>query len=102
MSTDDCIFCKMVSGQIPVTKIYEDETVLAFLDIGPLSEGHTLVIPRQHVERLHNCPADVLGHVGSCIGKIAKAVNEAVKLYNYRRVHQQLGYRYPMEVRVAA
>jgi histidine triad (HIT) family protein len=64
----------MVAGQIPVTKIYEDEVILAFLDIGPLSDGHTLVIPRQHFEKVHDCPAELLGKVGSCLGKIAKAV----------------------------
>jgi histidine triad (HIT) family protein len=47
MSVDDCLFCKMVAGRIPVTKIYEDEVVLAFLDIGSISDGHTLVIPKQ-------------------------------------------------------
>ena len=39
MSVDDCLFCKMVAGQIPVAKIYEDEDVLSFLDIGPISDG---------------------------------------------------------------
>jgi len=74
MSVDDCVFCKMVAGQIPVTKIYEDEVVLAFLDIGPVSDGHTLVIPRQHFEKLHDCPGELLGQVGSRLGKVAKAV----------------------------
>ena len=74
MSADDCIFCKMVAGQIPVTKIYEDEVVFAFLDIGPVSDGHTLVIPRQHFEKLHDCPAELLGQVSSRLGKISKAV----------------------------
>jgi len=74
MSVNDCVFCKMVAGQIPVTKIYEDEVVLSFLDIGPISDGHTLVIPKQHFERLHNCPSELLGQVGSRLGKIAKAV----------------------------
>ena len=74
MSENDCVFCKMVAGQIPVIKIYEDEVVLAFLDIGPISDGHTLVIPRQHFEKLHECPAELLGQVGSCLGRIAKAV----------------------------
>jgi len=74
VSADDCIFCKMVAGQIPVTKIYEDEVVLAFLDIGPVSDGHTLVIPTRHVEKLHDCPPELLGQVGSRLGKIAKAV----------------------------
>jgi len=64
----------MVGGQIPVIKIYEDEVVLAFLDIGPVSDGHTLVIPKQHFEKLHDCPAELLGRVGSRLGKIAKAV----------------------------
>jgi len=74
MSADDCVFCKMVAGQIPVTKIYEDEVVLAFLDIGPISDGHTLVIPRRHFEKLHDCPPEFLGQLGSRLGKIAKAV----------------------------
>jgi len=64
----------MVAGQIPVTKIYEDEVVLAFLDIGPISDGHTLVIPRRHFEKLHDCPPEFLGQLGSRLGKIAKAV----------------------------
>jgi len=64
----------MVSGQIPVTKIYEDEVVLAFLDIGPISDGHTLVIPRQHFEKLHDCSSEFLGQVSSRLGKIAKAI----------------------------
>ena len=73
MSKDDCIFCKMAAGQVPVTKVYEDEVVLAFLDIGPVSDGHTLVIPLQHFEKLHDCPPDLLGQVSSRLGKIAKA-----------------------------
>jgi len=83
MSADDCIFCKMVAGQIPVTKIYEDELVLAFLDIGPISDGHTLVIPKQHFERLHDCPPQLLGQVGSCLGKITGAVASAMSSDGY-------------------
>jgi histidine triad (HIT) family protein len=78
MSADDCLFCKMVAGQIPVTKIYEDEVVLSFLDIGPISDGHTLVIPKQHFERLHECPAELLGQIFSRIGRIAGAVVTAM------------------------
>jgi histidine triad (HIT) family protein len=83
MEADDCIFCKMVAGQIPVTKIYEDKVVLAFLDIGPLSDGHTLVIPKQHFEKLHECPAEVLGPVASRLGKIAEAVAGAMDSEGY-------------------
>ncbi len=82
-SADDCLFCKMVAGQIPVTKIYEDEIVLSFLDIGPISDGHTLVIPKQHFEKLHDCPAEVLGRIFSCLGKIAGAVTAAVDSDGY-------------------
>jgi histidine triad (HIT) family protein len=64
----------MVAGEIPVTKIYEDQVVLAFLDIGPVSDGHTLVIPKQHFERLHDCPAELLGRLCLCLGRVAKAV----------------------------
>lgn len=83
MGADNCIFCKMVAGQVPVTKIYEDELVLSFLDIGPISDGHTLVIPKQHYDRLHDCPGEVLGRVGSCLGKIAGAVSDAVNSDGY-------------------
>ncbi len=83
MGADDCIFCKMVAGQIPVTKIYEDDIVLSFLDIGPISDGHTLVIPKQHFEKLHKCPAEILGQVASRLGNIAKAVVSAMNSDGY-------------------
>ena len=83
MSVDDCVFCKMVTGQIPVTKIYEDEIVLGFLDIGPVSDGHTLVIPKQHFETLHVCPSELLCQVGSRIGRIAKAVATGMNSEGY-------------------
>lgn len=83
MSADDCLFCKMVAGQIPVAKIYEDEVVLAFLDIGPISDGHTLVIPKKHFEKLHDCPPELLGRIASRLGKIAGAVTAAMNSDGY-------------------
>ena len=83
MSADDCIFCKIVAGQIPSEKIYEDEVVYSFLDIGPITTGHTLVIPKQHFEFLHECPAEVLADVGKRLGKIAKAVSTAMASDGY-------------------
>jgi histidine triad (HIT) family protein len=83
MGADDCIFCKMVAGQVPVTRIYEDDVILVFLDIGPLSDGHTLVIPKQHFERLHDCPAELLGQVASRLGKVARAVEAGVNADGY-------------------
>ena len=48
----DCIFCKIISGGIPCDKVFEDENFLAFLDIQPVGEGHTLVIPKKHFEKV--------------------------------------------------
>lgn len=83
MSTADCIFCKMVAGEIPVTKIYEDDTVLAFLDIGPLSDGHSLIIPKQHFEKLDECPDTILSEVTKQLGRIAKAIAKATNSEGY-------------------
>ena len=83
MKGSDCIFCKMVAGEIPVARIYEDEVVLAFLDIGPLSDGHTLLISKEHFEKLHDCPSELLGKVCSRLGRIAKAVAGAMNADGY-------------------
>ena len=74
MSVQDCSFCKIVSGQIPSAKVYEDEVVVAFLDIGPISDGHTLVMSRQHFEKVRSCPPGLLGQPLDSFGKIAGAV----------------------------
>ena len=83
MVREDCIFCRMAVNQVPVIKLYEDDVVLAFLDIGPLSDGHTLVIPKQHFEKLDQCPAELLGQICSRLGKIAKAVSSAMSSEGY-------------------
>ena len=80
---NDCVFCNIVSGRIPVIRIFEDEIVLAFLDIGPISDGHTLVVPKQHVQKLHECPVELLGQLGSRLGQIAKAVAAGMRAEGY-------------------
>jgi histidine triad (HIT) family protein len=80
---DGCVFCKMVAGEIVVAKVYEDEAVLAFLDVGPISDGHTLVIPKQHCMRIHECDPEVLAEVASRLGRIAEAVVEAIDADGY-------------------
>ena len=80
---DDCIFCKMVAGEIPLAKVYEDEAVLAFLDIGPISDGHTLVIPKQHCTRVHECDPEIVGQVATRLGKVARAVMTAMGCDGY-------------------
>ncbi len=83
MQNSECIFCKIVAGKIPSTKIYEDDKVLAFMDIGPISDGHTLIVPRHHYEKVHECPPEVLADIGSRLGKIASAVSSALKSDGY-------------------
>lgn len=83
MSSEDCIFCKVVAGRIPSIKVYEDDMILAFLDIGPVSDGHTLVIPKQHFEKLHDCPQELLAQISYGIGKIAKAVAAGTNSQGY-------------------
>ncbi|EMA34156.1 HIT family protein [Haloarcula japonica] len=76
--SEDCIFCQIVAGDIPGRTVYEDDTVLAFLDANPLSPGHTLVIPKAHHERLNDTPADVAGAVMSTLYELVPAVESAV------------------------
>ncbi|MBI1961729.1 MAG: HIT family protein, partial [Parcubacteria group bacterium] len=70
----DCVFCKIVSGDIPSHKVYEDESVLAFLDINPVNPGHTLVIPKAHHKDLLDIPLELGAKVMNAIQKIAPAV----------------------------
>lgn len=83
MGSEDCIFCKIAAGKVPAIKVYEDQVVLAFLDISPVSDGHTLVISKEHFEELHQCPAELLGQIGARLGKIAKAVVAGVGSQGY-------------------
>jgi len=73
----DCIFCKIVAGEIPSARVYEDESVVAFLDINPVNPGHTLVVPRVHVERLTEAEEGLLAAVAVAVGKCARAVMAA-------------------------
>lgn len=70
----DCIFCKIIKGDIPCSKVYEDEDFLAFLDIGPVNKGHTLIIPKEHHETLLDTPDYIMERIGPIIRKVAAAV----------------------------
>jgi len=74
----DCVFCKIAAGDIPCTKVYEDEVCLAFLDIGPISSGHTLLIPKKHYETISEMPAAEAAHLAAQLPVLARAVQEAV------------------------
>ena len=71
---DDCIFCKIVRGEIPSYKVFENEDIFAFLDIHPASEYHTLVIPKNHYRDIFDAPKDELI-------KIMAGIKEVVDLY---------------------
>ena len=74
----DCLFCNIASGAIPVTRLYEDEQVLAFPDINPQAPVHILIIPRQHFASLaHTAPEDagLLGHLLAAAAEIARQQN---------------------------
>ena len=74
----DCIFCKIVSGEIPSVKVYEDDTVFAFMDINPLNDGHLLVIPKAHAGTIHEITEADFVAVMSATHKLAAAVRKAL------------------------
>ena len=74
----DCIFCKIIAGDIPSYKVYENDKVLAFLDITPVNPGHTLVVSKEHYENLNDLPEELVSKIIQAIKKIAPAVVKAV------------------------
>jgi len=76
---EDCIFCKIVKGELPGFKVYEDERVLAFEDINPVTEGHTLVIPKAHAENLWEITDEDLAAVQLASKKVIHAIRSALK-----------------------
>jgi len=75
----ECVFCKIVAGEIPCTKVFEDGLCIAFLDIGPISPGHTLLVPKAHYETIHQMPAAEAAHLARHIPSLAAAVQKAVR-----------------------
>lgn len=75
----DCIFCKIVAGEIPCYKIYEDNDFLAFLDIQPISKGHTLIVPKKHYNTFLETPVEILTQMTPIIHKIGKALIKATQ-----------------------
>jgi histidine triad (HIT) family protein len=75
---NDCLFCKIVAGEIPAEKVYEDEYTLAFLDINPVNPGHTLVVPKTHATNIFDISAEAWGHVCETARRIAGSIEKAV------------------------
>lgn len=74
---DNCIFCKIIRGEIPSAKVYEDENFLAFLSINPINPGHTLVIPKKHVEYLFDMEDEDLGNIMKICKRVARALEKS-------------------------
>ena len=77
--TNMCIFCMIANGEIPSYKVYEDESVLAFLDVNPTAYGHTLVIPKEHCDSFLDCPAEVRNHVFEVAQMLANKLEKNLK-----------------------
>lgn len=70
---ESCVFCKIIAGEIPCVRVYEDKDVLAFMDIGPVVKGHTLVIPKAHYDPVTAVPVALLQRVIAIVQQVAQA-----------------------------
>ncbi len=75
---DDCIFCKIIRGEIPGFKVYEDDDILAFLDVNPVAVGHALVIPKHHSRDILETPPEWVAKTFAGAGRVAQAVQKTV------------------------
>ncbi len=75
----DCIFCKIVAGEIPSYKVYEDSDVLGFLDVSPISKGHSLIIPKKHYPSLLETPDELIGRLIIAAKKLGQALSDCLK-----------------------
>ena len=76
---DNCIFCKIVRGEIPSFKVFEDDQVFAFMDINPIQPGHSLVIPKFHTENIFEAPGEWTAVTINGIQRLARAVNKTLE-----------------------
>ncbi|MFL5884994.1 MAG: HIT family protein [Thermoleophilaceae bacterium] len=79
MAEDDCLFCKIVAGEIPAQRVDEDEHTIAFMDINPWTRGHALVIPREHARNLYDIPDDSLSHTVVAAKRLALRMKERLR-----------------------
>src|SRR3954466_7699560 len=76
MAEDDCLFCKIVVGEIPAQRVDEDDHTIAFMDINPWTRGHALVIPREHARNLYDIPEDALSRTVVAAKRLALRMKE--------------------------
>jgi len=87
MSNHNCIFCKIASGEFNSYKVYEDDHTLAFLDINPKAEYHTLVIPKAHHANVLDIPMDIFAHVTETVKKVVDLYREKLGMENVQLIH---------------
>ncbi|MBN1529853.1 MAG: HIT family protein [Thermoleophilaceae bacterium] len=73
---DDCIFCRIVAGELPAERVQEDEHTIAFMDLNPWTRGHALVIPRRHSKNLYEVPEEDLRHTASAAKHLAERMRD--------------------------
>ncbi|MEK7614459.1 MAG: HIT family protein [Patescibacteria group bacterium] len=94
----DCIFCKIIRGEIPAIIVYEDDFSLAFLDINPINIGHALLLPKEHYENIFDMPEELLAKLSTTSKKLATAIKNGLNadgvnvISNNGRVSGQLVY----------
>lgn len=74
---NDCVFCKIISGDLPGTIVDEDQHCLVIMDIQPINQGHVLVIPKQHLEYLDDLPPDLASHLFRVTRKVARGLRKS-------------------------
>jgi len=85
----DCIFCKIINGNIPCMKVFEDELVLAYLDINPDSDGHTLIIPKKHYKDINDIEDDVLLHIQKTARKVMNILEEKLNCDGFSLIQKK-------------
>lgn len=78
MKKDDCIFCKIAAGEIPSRKIYEDNDLIAIMDLSPTSKGHSLIIPKEHYTNIYDIDEEIAGKVMKTAKKLATKMTVAL------------------------
>ncbi|MDX8361250.1 MULTISPECIES: HIT family protein [Bacillaceae] len=100
----DCIFCKIINGEIPSAKVFENEHVIAILDISQVTKGHTLVIPKVHKENIFDLTPDIARNIFEVVPKIANSIKEQFQplglnlLNNNGEIAGQTVFHYHMHI----
>ncbi|MCW4016946.1 MAG: HIT family protein [Candidatus Bathyarchaeota archaeon] len=76
--SDVCPFCKIASGKAPASIVYQDDNVMAFMDLNPVNEGHTLIVPREHWENIYEVPEKTLAEMVAVVKRVSVAVKKTV------------------------